>query len=319
MKEERRFPIPRLFHHTLCFGNGLLFILVCQSLVIQVVRSGTICHINLQRNFTVQEPPPLIPIPTYPINSPDCGKHGSIPTTKQVSRLKREQAPWMVLLVIRAQHGAYSYCSGTIITQRHVLTAARCTAYSQQDPLARIDIHYGTEGAFLPAARFLRHPKFDIETLRNDIAILMVDKCFENAGTICLPRSPMNVGQRSTVVFSGVGKRKNRAGGGAIQLLGSTLNVMPAGTCRQKLSATINYKAFFCGVGALTCEVDNSVPVFARRRDGRMVQVGISAYGENCRSRAGVQVFTRVDIHVKWIKRNIDRHEKYEPLALTVL
>lgn len=319
MEGDRRFPIRLAFGHIVGFGNGLLFLLVCQSLVIQVVLSGSICHIKLQRNITVEEPPTLIPIPTYPINTADCGKHGSLPTTKQESRLKKEQAPWMVLLVIRAQHGARSYCSGTIITQRHILTAARCTAYSRVDPLASIDIHYGAKGAVVKAARFLRHPKFDVDTLLNDIAILMVDRCLEDATPICLPTSPVNFGESSPLEFSWEVRNRNKPQGRAIQLLGSTLNVVPAGTCRERLKDSINDKLYFCGVGSLTCQTDISVPAFTRRSDGRMVQVGIASYGENCASHSGVQVFTRVDHYVTWIKENLGRHEKYEPLVLSVL
>lgn len=320
MKADRRFPIPPPLSHTVGFRNGLLVLLVSQSFVVQVVLSGSICHIELQRNFTVQEPPPMIPIQTYSINTADCGQHGSLPATKQETRLKREQAPWMVLLVIRAKHGSYSYCSGTVITQRHVLTAARCTTYSPVDPLATIEVHYGAKGAVIEAARFLRHPKFDVDTLLNDIAILMVDKCLEDAKPICLPTSPVNLGQSSPLEFAWEVQNKRNPDGRTMQLLGSTLDLMPAGTCGRRLKDSINEKLFFCGVGTLTCQLtDISVPAFTRRSDGRMVQVGIASYGENCRSRFGVQVFTRVDHYMAWIKENLDRYEKYEPLALSVV
>lgn len=279
------------------------------------------CHVQLQRNLTLTEPTPLVRVPVFTLNSPDCGGHVKFSATKSGSPVARRYLPWMVLLVTRTLSGVYRYCSGTIITRRHVLTAGHCTFYTKQDPIANVKVYYGLKGLQGPyrrVARFLRHPKFDMSTLRHDIAILMMDKCFEfdqNTGSVCLPVAPADpVRNPSLEAYWKVQEN------GAATMFADILSVQRASSCRLRLGdASFDSRASFCGMGAATCKDDSATPVFSRGTDGRGLLAGILSYSADCASSSAAKVFTRVDIYVPWIKENLRRYEIYEPLLLAVL
>nr|XP_037275103.1 chymotrypsinogen B-like [Rhipicephalus microplus] len=283
------------------------------------------CHLQLQRNFTLNESPPLVQMPVVELNSPGCGGHATFSETKSGSRASTQYLPWMVLLVTRTLSGVYRYCSGTIITERHVLTAGHCTFYTKEDPVSSIKVYYGMKGLKGPykqAARFLRHPRFDISSLRNDIAILMVDKCFaleKNTASVCLPVNHVDMERKQ---FSEVYWQVEE--NGAATIFADILSVYKASSCRLRLGdTTFESRASFCGTGAATCrenQLDDSAgPVFTRGTNGRTLQVGILSYSADCASRSATKVFTRLDVYVPWIQQNIAMHEKYEPLLLAVL
>lgn len=307
-------------------GASLDYLLLLTAvLCIQHSSCRASCHLQLQRNFTLNESPPLVRVPVVQLNSPGCGRHVKFSATKSGSPVARRYLPWMVLLVTRTLSGVYRYCSGTIITERHVLTAGHCTFYTKEDPISSIKVYYGMKGLKGPykrASRFLRHPGFDISTLRNDISILMMDKCFvleKDTVSVCLPVTPADM-ERKPSLEAYWQVEEN----GAATMFADILSIHRASSCRLRLGdSTLESKALFCGTGAATCKKnqfdDSAGPVFTRGTDGRSQQVGVLSYSADCTSTSATKVFTRVDVYVPWIKENIGMHEKYEPLLLAVL
>ncbi|XP_054929175.1 chymotrypsinogen B-like isoform X1 [Dermacentor andersoni] len=301
-----------------CLDQLLLLWAVCFS---QHSSCSADCHVQLQRNFTLNEPSPMVHSRVFTLNNPGCGGHMKFRATKSGSPITRRYLPWMVLLVTRTLSGVYRYCSGTIITRRHVLTAAHCTFYTKQDPIANVKVYYGLkglQGPFRRGARFLRHPMFDMSTLRNDIAILMMDKCFEfnkNTGSACLPVAPADLARNPSLeVYWKVQEN------GAATMFADILTLQRTSSCRLRLGdASFDSRVSFCGMGTAICKDDSAAPVFSRGTDGRGLLVGILSYSADCSSSSAAKVFTRVDIHVPWLKENLRRHEIYEPLLLAVL
>ncbi|KAL1484082.1 hypothetical protein MTO96_012071 [Rhipicephalus appendiculatus] len=212
------------------------------------------------------------------INGPECG----MPTRGMIVNgtiAEPNQFPWMVFLVIHFYDGRTFGCGGSILTKRHILTAAHCTK-EKEEPVKKIDAYYGNTDRTL--ARILRvtkissHPKFDRLRLTNDIAILVVDRPFEygsNARPICIPTAPMNILNMETIV----------AGWGHLQEDGDPTNLLRYTTvsvvtnqwCKLvypwSFDAAVKYCAYRKGTDS--CQIDSGGPAIVRVDGSRFVQV----------------------------------------------
>ena len=127
--------------------------------------------------------------------------HGNAPIDQVASYIYAQQ----VAIVTTGSN--IPFCGGSIISNRHVLTAAHCTYNKKTDGTklaSKLEVLVGehdVEDDIPPLGRFsvssiLNYPKFDPKTLRNDISILTLTSTitFSNkVSPICLPASPPDV------------------------------------------------------------------------------------------------------------------------------
>ena len=83
--------------------------------------------------------------------------------------------PWQASLTISGE----VFCGASVITDRHLVTAAHCTVQLGQGVVRKVDIllnlynredtRHAVEGKI---HNFVNHPKFNAETLENDIAVI---------------------------------------------------------------------------------------------------------------------------------------------------
>src|SRR5690348_2003953 len=99
--------------------------------------------------------------------------------------------PWHVALVNPTQ-GKFSPCGGSLITDRHVLTAAHCvkgqtlrTLAVNIGPKTRTDT--SRNGVIIAARRLYVHPRYDGNRIKNDVAIIELVKPVEGFGTKNVP------------------------------------------------------------------------------------------------------------------------------------
>lgn len=258
----------------------------------------------------------------FEINGFDCGISGSPKLIVNGSAATEGQFPWMVHLKIYPAAGVNpSRCGGTIITRRHVLTAAHCVVLGEKRAFA-IDVLYGNndvnKATEVSVEKMMPHPHYDALLSLNDIGILLVVEPFrysKDAGPVCLPPRKMDV-LGKLVLASGWGFTVP-GGPWADYLQYTTLTVIPDRVCLKKHMRPYRKDIVLCAEQNNTsvCHGDSGGPISIKIENDRFVQVGITSHGFDACPSYGV-VFTRVDTFMPWIKTYIGKHSAYSALEV---
>ncbi len=190
-------------------------------------------------------------------------------------------------------NGGQSWCTGTVISPRKVLTAAHCV--ENQSP-SQFTFAFGPD-AYQPqdeiqVIAMTTHPQWDSQQLANDIAILTLAS---DAGVAPIPLNPSMdsswIGTDLLLVGYGVSNGPNQTGGGVKRMVDVSVSQLTATTLRYE---TTNGKS--------ACNGDSGGPAFLVQ-GGALTLVGVTSYGDqNCQQYG---VYTRVDAFLDFIEAEI--------------
>lgn len=222
--------------------------------------------------------------------------------------------PTVAALVLRGRTAvAGQFCGATAIDRSWVLTAAHCVRDGDWAPRAAdIDVLVGTQdlrsgGTRLPVAEIRVHPSWNVNTVRNDLAVLRLATPIPVSTPLqALAAQGADPGINSATA-AGWGSTDPEGEQYPVQLRQATMLTAPSASCAQ---ASIYHEgSMMCAIGGVTpgsggpCFGDSGGPlVTGPTNDG--TQIGISSWIIECGQYQ--TYFTRVAAFRTWIDRQTD-------------
>jgi len=192
--------------------------------------------------------------------------------------------------------------SGSIISRRHVLTAAHLV--HGQDNEFRINFFVGTFRRTFNSTFALIHETFDFVTFANDIALIFLqgDDLFSEKNVI--PISTLNAETGTAGTVAGYGFTSAQAIGFASDNpISANQTVAYNCTFEDNFEAA---KSHFCAVdsvyGSIVCPGDNGAGLYIKNSTtGADELIGIASYVVKGCSKSGYTAYTRISQFSAWI------------------
>jgi len=215
--------------------------------------------------------------------------------------------PWQVALV--SAGGSHPFCGGTLISSRHVLTAAHCTAGSTANSIAvlvgehRIDDSSYTR---LSLSAITDHPDYNSNTLDNDFSILTLSAPVSfttEVSPACMPGDTTQLYGGSKATVSGWGTTTS-GGNQPTTLREVEVTVQTQDQCNQAYGGGITSNMICAAdAGKDSCQGDSGGPL-VHLENGRFSLVGVVSWGYGCADSRYPGVYARTTAQMAWIKAN---------------
>ncbi|KAG8033873.1 hypothetical protein G9C98_008354 [Cotesia typhae] len=271
--------------------------------------------LTIDDGFIVNTNPPKIAYPKMPNMCSNCicgvGRKtrivgGTIATIGEF--------PWMIAM---SKHGQF-HCGGSLLTKRHVLTAAHCLEGFDK---RHFEIFIGKQDFDKSSSAVIHrrikswtvHEDFNTYNLDNDIAVIELDRSIPVGGAIrtaCLPenRAIDYTGSLATAIGWG---RTTEGGDVSSTLRKVELPVLSDEECDeagyQKSRRTTN---MFCA-GYLegkrdACSGDSGGPLLVEGPYGHLEVIGITSFGRGCARPRYPGVYTKLTNYLGWLRDNLN-------------
>lgn len=223
--------------------------------------------------------------------------------------------PWIAALL----NNGRQFCGGSLIDQKHILTAAHCVAHMSRYDVANLKVRLGeyqikTTGETVlfesDAERVVRHKGFSQQTLHTDVAIISLKTPVPvgqaNIRPVCLPPQggPSYSGQTATVIGWG-SLKENGPQPNTLQEV--TVKIWDNKVCKETYgpAAPGGIKSHMLCAGQKgkdSCSGDSGGPMQIGS-GSTWTQIGVVSWGIGCGKSHYPGVYSRITELREWIDR----------------
>lgn len=207
------------------------------------------------------------------------------------------------------------FCGGTLITDRHILTAAHCAnRIKVQDLWIRLG-EYSFETAWETRAKSFRaveiriHSDFNTATYENDIALVKLLKpaTFNTyVWPVCLPSMNDDAFEGNIAHVIGYGAQYF-GGPTSPVLMEVAVPIWNNSECQKKYLHRISDGVMCAGApNADSCQGDSGGPLMIQLQNQRWIVIGITSWGIRCGDPRYPGIYTRVNNYIEWIIENAE-------------
>jgi len=239
--------------------------------------------------------------------------------------------PWIVMVNIYSTIGITT-CGGTIISKKLILTAAHCVNEKHTKNLMNADAMavfterhlLNSGGQEFGVEKVFSHEDYNPATFKNDIAVLLLkdELTFsDNVTSVFLPKDDLQNPEEGTEVIAAGWGLTDYYGEMSDTLQKVTLNIKGLDECANLYGKDTSQTHDIGPHNLCTlnqdkkdaCQGDSGGPLMLEK-DSKLIQVGITSWGEGCGDPNHPGVWTNVMHELKWLRETMKKAESNSKL-----